>query len=94
MNFRELLLKYKADKARVIINGIGAGEVKGTIIEVNDDYIEYELLEVQTEKKSQKQKTTKEVKYIPIANIYDLSEGETEKITEPGLAAFNDGKKE
>lgn len=93
MNFRELLLKYKADKARVIINGIGAGEVKGTIIEVNDDYIEYELLEVQTEKKSQKQKTTKEVKYIPIANIYDLSEGDMEKTTEPGLAAFGEEKK-
>ncbi len=93
MNFRELLLKRKEEKTRVVVNGLGAREVKGTIIEVNDDYIEYELLEVQTEKKSQKQKTTKEVKYIPIANIYDLSEGEIEKTTEPGLAAFGDGKK-
>ncbi|WAM22664.1 MAG: hypothetical protein OI715_00795 (plasmid) [Candidatus Methanoperedens sp.] len=88
MNFRELLLKYKENKSRVIINGLGAGETKGTIIAVNDDYIEYELLNVQKEVKSGKEKATKEVKFIPIANIFDLNEGEKEKISETGLGVF------
>jgi len=44
MNFKDLVLKYKAENTRVIINGLGDGETKGTIIAVNDDYIEYELL--------------------------------------------------
>ncbi len=61
MNFKDLLLKYKAEKTRVIINGFGDGETKGTIIAVNDDYIEFELLNIQKEVKSGKEKTTKEV---------------------------------
>jgi len=93
MNFKDLLQKYKAEKTRVIINGLGDGETKGTIIAVNDDYIEYELLNVQKEVKSGKEKTTREVKCIPLTSIFDLSEGEKEKITETGLAAFEDGKK-
>ena len=28
MNFKDLLLKYKAEKTRVIINGLGDGETK------------------------------------------------------------------
>jgi hypothetical protein len=93
MNFKDLLQKYKAEKIRVIINGLGDGETKGTIIAVNDDYIEYELLNVQKEVKSGKEKITREVKYIPLTSIFDLSEGEREKLTETGLAAFEDGKK-
>ncbi|CAG0967075.1 hypothetical protein METP3_01212 [Methanosarcinales archaeon] len=57
MNFKDLLLKYKENKTRVIINGLGDGETKGTIIAVNDDYIEYDLLNVQKEVKSGKEKT-------------------------------------
>lgn len=94
MDFRELLLKYKVDKARVIINGLGTGEVKGSIIEVHDDYIEYELLDVQKEAKSGKEKTTREIKFIPIRNISDMSEGEKESETTTGLAAFQETKKE
>ncbi len=88
MNFKELLLKYKENKTRVIINGLGTGETKGTIIASNDDYIEFELLNIQKETKSNKEKTTREVKYIPLTSIFDLSEGEKEKITEPGLGTF------
>lgn len=93
MNFKELLLKYKENKTRVIINGLGTGETKGTIIAINDDYIEFELLNIQKETKSNKEKTTREVKLIPIANIFDLSEGEKETISEMGLTAPGDEKK-
>ncbi|MGB8218544.1 MAG: hypothetical protein WCE94_14700 [Candidatus Methanoperedens sp.] len=88
MNFKDLLLKHKENKTRVIINGLGTGETKGTIIAVNDDYIEFELLNIQKETKSNKEKTTREVKHIPLTSIFDLSEGEKEKITEPGLGTF------
>ncbi len=94
MDFRELLLKYRVDKVRVIINGLGTGEVKGSIIEVHDDYIEYELLDVQKEAKSGKEKKTREIKFIPIRNISDLGEGEKESETTAGLAAFQEAKKE
>lgn len=93
MSFKDLLIKYKVDKARVIINGLGTGEVKGSITEVHDDYIKFELLDARKEVKSGKEKTIKEIKYIPIANIFDLSEGETENTAEPGLAAFGGGEK-
>ncbi len=88
MNFKELLLKYKENKSRVIINGLGTGETKGTIISIHDDYIEFELLNIQKEMKSNKEKTTREVKYIPLTGIFDLSEGETEKETAAGLGEF------
>jgi hypothetical protein len=88
MNFRELLMKHKEEKTRVIINGLGTGETKGTIMAVNDDYIEFELLNIQKETKSGKEKTTREVKFIPIANIFDLNEGEKEKISDTGLGVF------
>jgi hypothetical protein len=93
MNFKELLLKYKTEKTRVIINGLGTGETKGTIIAVHDDYVEFDLLNIQKETKSNKEKTTREIKCIPLTGIFDLSEGEKEKITEPELTAFEEGKK-
>ncbi len=91
MNFKELLLKYKTDKTRVLINGLGDGQTKGTITEVHDDYIIYELLQIEKEKKGKeatgKEKQTKEIKYIPITAISDLSEGEKE--TETTLSGFS-----
>lgn len=93
MNFKELLLKHKENKTRVVVNGLGTGETKGAIIAVHDDFIELELLNIQTEVKSKKEKTTKEVKFIPIANIFDLSEGEKETIPEMGLTAPVEEKK-
>ncbi len=90
MKFIDLLQKYKTDKTRVLINGQGEGHTKGTIIEVHDDYIVYELLQIEKEKKGKeltgKEKHTKEVKYIPIIAISDLSEGEKE--TETTLSGF------
>jgi hypothetical protein len=88
MNFKDLLLKYKEEKSRVIINSLGNGDTKGSIIAVHDDYIELELLNIQKETKSNKEKTTREVKYIPLTGIFDLSEGETEKETAAGLGIF------
>ncbi len=93
MNFKEVLLKHKENKTRVTINDLGTGETKGTIIAVHDDFIELELLNIQTEVKSKKEKTTREVKLIPIANIFDLSEGEKETISEMELSAPKEEKK-
>ena len=93
MNFRELLTRYKNEKTRVVLNGLGTGETKGTIAAIHDDYIEFELLNIRKETKTNKEKTTREVKYIPLTSIIDLSEGEKEKISEIGLAAFEGGKK-
>jgi hypothetical protein len=91
MNFKDLLQKYKTDKSRVLINGLGGGQTKGTIIEVHDDYIVYELLQVEKEKKGKeatgKEKQTRELKYIPINAISDLSEGEKETES-TGLTSF------
>lgn len=95
MNFKELILKYKTDKTRVLINGQGEGHTKGTIIEVHDDYIVYELLQVEKEKKGKeatgKEKQIRELKYIPISSIHDLSEGEKEKESN-GLVSFGEVK--
>ena len=52
-------------------------------------WLEYELLNIQKEVKSGKEKTTKEVKCIPLTSISDLSEGETEKETAAGLGVFD-----
>lgn len=92
MHFKELLKELGVNKNRVIINGMGAGETKGTIIGVHEDYIEFELLEIKKEKKSGVEKQTREVKYIPFSVIYDVSEGEVEKETKAGLSSFADKK--
>ena len=91
MNFRELLTQYKKNETRVMVNGMGTGDTRGLILEVSDDYIVYELLNIQTEKKSQKLKERREIKFIPILSISDISEGEKVKETKPevqtGIAA-------
>ncbi len=88
MNFRALLTKYKDDKTRVLINGLGSGETRGLITDVQDDYIVYELCEVQKERHSGKEKQKKEAKYIPISSIFDLSEGEKETEKVPDLSTL------
>lgn len=88
MDFTGLLREYMKEKTRVIINGLGTEDTKGTILEVHDDYIEFELLNIQKETKTNKEKITREVQYIPLTSISSLSEGEKEKTTETGLAAF------
>lgn len=85
MDFKDLLNQYKERKTRVMVNGMGTGTTRGLILEVNDDYITYELLSIQTEKNSQKVKEKKEIKYIPIRNINDIGEGETVKETKSEL---------
>ncbi len=89
MNFKALLTKLNDDKTRVLINGLGSGETRGLIIEVQEDYIVYELCGVQKEKHSGKEKQKKEVKYIPISGNFDLSEGEKEIVNAPNLLTFN-----
>jgi hypothetical protein len=92
MDFTGLLREYMKEKTRVIINGLGTEDTKGTILEVHDDYIEFELLNIQKETKTNKEKITREVQYIPLTSISSLSEGEKEKTAEGGLAAFGGGK--
>ncbi len=92
MDVKGLLREYMKEKTRIIVNGLGSEDTKGTILEVHDDYIELELLNVQKETKTNKEKITREIKYIPLTSISDLSEGEKEKTTETGLAAFGGGK--
>lgn len=85
MNFKDLLNQYKNKETRVMVNGMGTGRTRGLILEVSDDYITYELLNIQTEKNSQKVKETKEIKYIPILSISDISEGEKVTETKPAV---------
>lgn len=85
MNFKDKLNEYKENKTRILINGLGEGTTKGVIIDVKDDYVEYELVDVQIEKKTNKTKTTTEIQYIPINQISSLSTGETEKTTSSNL---------
>ena len=88
MDFIGLLRGYMQEKTRVIVNGLGAGDTKGTILAVHDDYIEFELLNIQKEVKSGKEKIKREVQYIPLTSISSLSKGENEKTNETGLEAF------
>lgn len=82
-------MKYKDDKKRVLINGLGSGDTRGLIIEVQEDYIAYELLQIKKEKNSGKEKQNRELKYIQILNIFDLSEGEKETEKTLDLTVFN-----
>ncbi len=89
MKFKDLLTKYKDDKKRVLINGLGSGDTRGLIIEVQEDYIAYELLQIKKEKNSGKEMQNRELKYIQISNIFDFSEGEKETEKTLDLTAFN-----
>jgi hypothetical protein len=89
VDFKDLLAKFKSDRTRVLINGLGSGETRGLITYVQDDYIVCELCDAQKEKHSGKEKVKKEIKYIPISSIFDLSEGEKENINAPNLSTFN-----
>jgi hypothetical protein len=83
LKFVDELIEYKEKKTRVLINGMGTGNTKGTILNVYSDFIEYELLTVEVEKNSSKTRTTREVKLIPLTAISELSEGETKNETTP-----------
>ncbi len=89
MKLIELLRELKEKKTRIIINCLGTGETRGLITDVQDDYIVYELCDSQKEKHSGKEKSKKEVKYIPISSIFDMSEGEKEVVSASNLSTFN-----
>ncbi len=79
MKLVEKIDKYIKDKTRCFVNGMpDDDETKGTILKKEEDYIEFETLKIEEEKKSQKEKTTREVFFIPIANIDCISEGQKE----------------
>lgn len=67
----DLIDKCIADKTRCFINGMDGG----IITKHEQDYIEFETLDIQVEKNTQKQKTTKEQIVIPIAKIDLISFG-------------------
>jgi hypothetical protein len=75
VNFIEIIDIYINEKKRCFINGMPDSNIKGTITARGDDYIEFETLKVEVEKKSQKEKTTREVVIIPIDKIKTLSSG-------------------
>jgi hypothetical protein len=89
MNFKELLTGYMKEKTRIIVNGVfGTEKKKATIIAVHDDFIEVELLEIEKEVKSGKERTTREVICMPMTGIVTVSKGEETSEASTGLAAF------
>jgi len=83
MKFDEIINKYISEKTRCFVNGLpDNSETKGTIIARGEDYIEFEMLNIQTEKKTGKLKESKELKIIPISQISDLSVGEIVRETD------------
>ena len=83
MNMRERLNKISIDETRVVINGIGTGTMQGKITDIDEDYIEFTLTDVQTEKTTKKTRTISEVKLIPISKIEEISFGEQTIETSP-----------
>lgn len=94
MNLRELLAGHMKEKTRIIVNGsFGIGKKKATVVAVQEDYIELELLEVENEAKLGKERTTREVVCIPMSGIVSISEGEKMSEASTGLAAFQEPEK-
>jgi len=81
MKLTEHIDKYIADKKRCFINGMPDGDTMGIITKREEDFIVFETLNVQTEKKTQKEKKTSETIIIPIDKIDIISEGEIVKET-------------
>ena len=79
MKLIELIDKYISEKKRCFVNGIPDSDTKGTIIARGDDYIEFETLKIETEKKTQKEKTIREVIIMPIGCIETISLGQETK---------------
>ena len=75
MNYKQLLEKYKTDKTRVFINGMPNSDEKGTILAVNDDYIEFEIRKEEKEKNTGKERTSVSVLNIQLCNITEINTG-------------------
>ena len=67
MKFEELIKKYNESGTKCFVNGL-----TGKITEVNEDYITLEI----THKAEKQENTTNEKIYIPVSEIFSLSEGE------------------
>lgn len=72
MKVNDLIDKCIAEKIRCFVNGMDGGY----ILKREEDYIEFQTLEVEVEKKTQKERTTKEIVVIPIDKIDLISFGE------------------
>lgn len=94
MKFAEKIDEFIKNKTRVIINGMPSDdETRGIILRKDEDFIEFEMLNIQTEKKSNKEKQTREIVLIPLDKINDISLGEQEKVMtgfEKGLSDINE----
>ena len=67
--------KIIADKTRCFVNGMDGGN----ILKREEDYIVFETLDIQVEKKTQKEKTTREKIIVPIDKIDIISLGQEVK---------------
>lgn len=75
MSFKELLVEAMNSKKRVVLNGFGSGTTKATIIEMREDYLTLELIDVEVEKNTKKEKVSKEIIFIPIDAVTQFGEG-------------------
>ena len=75
MKIIELIDKCIIDKTRCFVNGMNGGN----ILKREEDYVEFEILDIQVEKKSQKEKTTREKMVIPMNKVDIISFGQEVK---------------
>lgn len=77
VNFIELIDKFIAEKKRCIINGMPSDDnTRGLILQRHEDFVKFEMLNVKVEKRTNREKQTREIVYIPLLGITDISEGE------------------
>lgn len=72
MKLAEMLKELHDKKTGIFVNGIGLGR----IAEIDDDFINLEVIKKENDKKGKK--LTKEITHIPISQIATISEGEKE----------------
>ena len=74
MGILELVKKYKEGKADVFINGFGPGK----IVAISDKIDQFSVVKfvIVNEDKKNKDNSTVETLYIPLAKIVSISEGE------------------
>ena len=74
MGLLELVKKYKEEKKEIFINGFGPGK----IVAISDKIDQFSVLKfsIVNEDKKNKDNSTVETLYIPLAKIVSISEGE------------------
>lgn len=82
MRFTEIIDEFIKNKTRCVVNGMPDDEhTKGSIIDRGEDFIKFEMLSKQEEKKTGKQRESREVIIIPIDKIETFGEGEKQTVS-------------